>query len=120
MNVGKAKAYGYGRISVEIKEAKKLDMQRAYQSDDMLCLDPFCPIKIDETIEAYKKEINRCLGGKTIDALPHIRDFFMMKDSRKIPEDSRTRYMSIDAEEYQSRRDALPTVSAIVDPRETK
>ncbi len=120
MNVGKAKAYGYGRISVEIKAAKKLDMQRAYQSDDMLCLDPFCPIKIDETIEAYKKEINRYLGGKTIDALPHIRDFFMMKDSRKIPEDSRTRYMSIDAGEYQSRRDALPTVSAIVDPQETK
>ena len=117
MNVGKAKSYGFGRISVEIKEAKKLDMQRAYLSGETLCLDPFCAIEIDRAVEDYKKEINRCLGGRTIDALPHIRDFFMMKDSRTMPDNSRTRYMSIDAREYQSRRDALPTIRSIVDQK---
>lgn len=118
MNVGKAKAYGYGRISVEIKEARKLDMQKAYKSYESLCLDPFCEIEIDRTIENYKKEIRRHLGNKSIDELSHIRDFFSMKDSRNIPEDEQTRYMNLDAREYQSRKEPLPVVNSIVKPRQ--
>lgn len=117
MNVGKAKSYGYGRISVEIKEARKLDMQLAYKSGETLCLDPFCEIEVNKAIEAYKETINRHLGSRTIDELPHIRDFFMMKDSRNIPADGQTRYMSIDAREYQNRRKALPTIGSIVNQK---
>ena len=31
MNIGKAKAYGYGRVSVVIKSAKKIDLQKSYK-----------------------------------------------------------------------------------------
>jgi len=117
MNIGKAKAYGYGRISVEIKEARRLDLQRAYKSEETLCMDPFCEIEVDQTIEDYKAEINRHLGGKTVDELPHIRDFFLMKDSGRIPDNGQTRYMKIEAKEYQSRKDPLPEVQSIVKPK---
>lgn len=113
MNVGKAKAYGYGRISVEIKEARKLDMSRAYRAEEM-CLDPFSEIEVDRTIACYKSEINQHLGGRTIDELPHIRDFFIMKDAEHIPDDRQTRYMQIDKREYQSRKEALPSIKSIV------
>ena len=116
MNVGKAKSYGYGRISVTIENAKKMDLQRAYRSDGLLCLDPFCNIEIDRAIDSYKEVINQYLGKKTIDELPHIRDFFIMKDSGKIPRDQDTRYMNIDKKEYQNRKDPLPTVKTIVNP----
>ena len=117
MNVGKAKAYGYGRIAVEIKEAKKLDMRSAYKSGEALCLDPFCDIEIGKAIECYKKEIGHYLGDKAIDELLHIRNFFSMKDSRNIPDDKQTRYMSIDAKEYQSRKKPLPAVNSVVKPK---
>lgn len=116
MNVGKAKAYGYGKISVTITEAKKLDLQNAYKTDGVLCLDPFCKIDIDSAIQNYKTEINKYLGKKTIDELPHIKDFFIMKDSGNIPKDGQTRYMSIDAKEYQKRvkeKQPLPTVKFV-------
>lgn len=115
MNVGKAKAYGYGRISVNIKSARKLDIQRAYQSDGILWLDPFDDIEVDKTIESYKMEINQYLGKKTVDELSHIKDFFSMKDSKSIPEDKNIRYMTIDAKEYQSRTKPLPTVKSIME-----
>ncbi|MCM1057447.1 MAG: TIGR03986 family CRISPR-associated RAMP protein [Firmicutes bacterium] len=115
MNVGKAKSYGYGRISVRITKAGKLDMQRAYQSEE-LAADPFCGIEIDQAIECYKEEINRYLGSRTIDRLPHIQEFFLMKDSRRIPEDGKTRYMNINAREYQSRKAALPEIRSVVKP----
>lgn len=116
MNVGKAKSYGYGRIAVEIKEARKLDMQKAYRSEETLCLDPFCDIAVDEAIACYKKEIGRYLGNRSIDELLHIRNFFSMKDSHNIPDDKQTRYMSLDAREYQSRKEPLPAINSIVKP----
>lgn len=113
MNVGKAKAYGYGRISLEITETVKVDMKRAYQSDTELCLNPFTKVDVDRVIEHYKTEINQYLG-KPIDQLPHIRDFFLMKDAGRIPDDKQTRYMKIDAREYQSRTEALPAVKFVI------
>lgn len=117
MNVGKAKSYGYGRVSVEIKKARKLDKEKAYRSGETLCLDPFSDIEIDKAIGDYKTEINHYLGSRTIDELPHIRNFFSMKDSRNIPDDSQTRYMKLDAREYQSRKEPLPSINSIMKPR---
>lgn len=114
MNVGKAKAYGYGNISLEIKEAKRLDLGKAYSSDSLLDLDPFREVCVDEAIKVYKEEVNRFLGTRTIDELPHIKDFFRMKDSSLIPDNDKTRYMSIDEGEYQSRNTPLPEVSDVV------
>lgn len=113
MNVGKAKAYGYGRISLTLNEAVKFDLKRAYQSDTELCLNPFIEIDVDKAIESYKTEINKYLN-KPIDQLPHIQNFFLMKDSDRIPDNKQTRYMKIDAKEYQSRTNALPGIKAII------
>ena len=113
MNVGKAKAYGYGRISLTLNEAVKFDLKRAYQSDTELCLNPFIEIDVDKAIESYKTEINKYLN-KPIDQLPHIQNFFLMKDSDKIPDNEHTTYMKIVAKEYQSRTNALPGIKAII------
>ncbi len=122
MNVGKAKSYGYGRISVTITDARKLDLKNAYKTDNTLCLNPFCKIDIDSMIEKYKTEINKYLGKKTIDELPHIRDFFIMKDSNKIPDNKHTRYMKIknenDKNEFQNRKKPLPTIKDISENKE--
>lgn len=114
MNVGKAKAFGYGAISVKITEAKKLDLARAYAAPQTLDLDPFCEISVDGAIDAYKAQINQSLGGRDIDSLPHIKDFFQMKDSRHLPDEAQIRYMSIANREYQSRKEALPSVGTVV------
>lgn len=125
MNVGKAKAYGYGRISVKITELGRLDIKKAYLSAETLELDPFDRVKsgaglekeIDDEISFYKEKIQKHIG-KPIDGLYHIVQFFMMKDSNKIPDDSQIRYMRISGNgnrnEYQSRNRPLPTVKEII------
>lgn len=121
MNVGKAKAYGYGRISVKITELGRLDVKKAYLSAETLELDPFDRAKsggglekeIDNAISFYKEKIQKHVG-KPIDELYHIIQFFMMKDSSSIPPDGATKYMSVDRREYQSRTRPLPTVKAII------
>lgn len=122
MNVGKAKAYGYGRISVKITDARKLDLESAYRTDGKLCLDPFCKIDVDSAIDSYKAEINKYLGKRKIDELPHIRDFFIMKDSGKIPDNGQTRYMKLKNEnnknEFQSRKKPLPTIKSVSEKKD--
>lgn len=114
MNVGKAKAYGYGNISVKITDAKRLDLTAAYSLEGSLDMNPFKCIDIDGAIEEYKKEIGRFLGDKSIDELPHIKEFFLMKDSKNIPDNEKTRYMKIDAKEYQSRKQVLPSIESVI------
>lgn len=121
MNVGKAKAFGYGAVSVKITEAKKLDVGRAYDSEQMLDLNPFEDICINEAIEFYKAKMNHFLGSRKIDDLPHIKDFFRMKDPKQIPDDDWVRYMNLSDrgqdKEYQNRnknQTVLPSIAAIV------
>lgn len=124
MNVGKAKAYGYGRIEVTVKTAQKIDMQKAYRTEGELCLNPYEDIDVVNIIESYKRTINQHLDKMTIDELPHIKDFFIMKNSGNIPENGKTRYMKIQNEnkengnkknEYQDRGErALPTIKDVV------
>lgn len=112
MNVGKAKAYGYGVIALNITEAKALDLKKAYDQIQTLELQPFRNICVNEMITAYQESISRFLGGRKITDLPHIKDFFHMKDSRHIPDDKQTRYM--DLKSFGSRRKALPLIEEVV------
>ena len=116
MNVGKAKSYGYGQIQVHILEAKEIDLKKAYGTAD-LSLDPFRPIKVEETVKFYKDTVNAILGSGSIDDMPHIREFFAMKDSALIPDNERTRYMTLDdyKEQMQKRNQImLPSVAEVV------
>lgn len=113
MNVGKAKAFGYGCISLKIKEAKVVNMQKAYNTAGILDMNPYENINIEEMIGYYKETINKFLGVRRIDDLLYVKEFFMMKDSSKIPNNEDIRYMNIDNREYQSRKEPLPTVKEV-------
>ena len=116
MNVGKAKAYGYGAISVSDLAIKTIDTKKAYDIT-ALSLNPYRDENIDELIREYKKTINEKLQGRTpsnIDELRSVQDFFIMKDSRNMPEQKNIRYMSIDNREYQSRQGALQKPADLV------
>ena len=117
MNVGKAKAFGYGRISLKIKEAKVINLQKAYNTAGVLDMNPYEDINIEDMIGCYKETINKFLGTRKIDELLHIKEFFMMKDSSNIPKKEDVQYMSIKNEkgknEYQNRKEPLPTVSKV-------
>ncbi len=112
MNVGKAKAYGYGAISVKIKSAKKFNQEKAYAFGGGLELNPFDNIDIPSTIAFYKKTINQFLKNQSIDELRSVKEFFAMKDSSKIPENKKTSYTPLKL--YASRRSGVPQVSKIV------
>ena len=112
MNVGKAKAFGYGNISVKILSVKQLDKEQAYNSA-ALCLNPWKEISANQFIQIYKDTVNKTLSGKnTIDTLSHIEDFFAMKDAELIPEKDKTQFMTL--KEYQGRKDkVLPSISSL-------
>lgn len=122
MNVGKGKPYGYGRIKTELKEVKIVEMQRAYGMTGGLELDPFRILEqseVEEYIEKYKDTVNSVLPEGTIDMLPHIQEFFMIKDAGNIPDNEKTRYMSLEGKpgEYQERirnKQPLDTVREVV------
>ena len=120
-NIGKGKPYGYGRISVELKELAFLDNDALYNGNS-LCLQPYKP---EKGTKIYKKFIQMakddmtCFVGSDIMNVPQIRDFLDMKDPEKIPPNSRTRYMSLDQnkKEYQKRnakKIRLPSVDDVI------
>lgn len=113
MNIGKAKPYGYGSISVKITSVKKLDKQKAY-SLERLELDPLTDIDVAEMIRVYKERMNQFLGKDKIDELPGIKDFFDMKDHSKVPDNSTIKYMSIDNRDYQNRENPLPSIKETI------
>lgn len=118
MNIGKGKAYGYGNIKLKIVDLKKIDAKEAYSLSEGISLNPFVPVDADEMIACYKEQMNLFLKEKnekkTIDDMPHIKEFFRMKDSTCIPDENDIRYMSIDKKEYQSRTKPLPYVSQML------
>lgn len=128
MNIGKAKPYGYGRIAVNLESVKKLDKQKAY-SLEQLELNPYEELDendIASLIQAYKDHINQYLEKhkmKKIEELAFIRDFFSMKNNEQKPDAGKIRYMSIDRDEYQSRKKAkkaLPSVTEMLPPAKEK
>lgn len=111
MNVGKAKSYGFGAVSVSDIIVKTVDLQKAYGLNVSLLADPFETQDADRLIEAYKQEVTAKLG-RQIEKLQTIRDFFIMKDSTCIPDKNQLQYMSLKA--YQSRTKPLPEVQQVM------
>ena len=111
MNVGKAKAFGYGNISVKLLGVKQLNKELAYNGTN-LCLNPWEEISPEPFIQLYKDTVNKTLAGKKIDELPHIKNFFTMKDAELIPEAEKTKFMTL--KEYQGRNDkVLPLINSV-------
>lgn len=114
MNVGKAKAYGYGNVSVKISELNIMETEKAYNPAGKLELFPYRAESAKEYIEDYKKFISQALDIKDLERNGTVFTFFNMKDSNQIPDQELVRYMSIDKKEYQSRKRPLPSVNAIL------
>lgn len=100
-NIGKAKAYGYGRISVKVTGLKILKYDEMYQSA-VLSLNPYDSDSPDAYIESAKKAMTTFLGHEVMEDA-RIKHFFMMKDATRILDNDQTRYMSIEKKEYQKR-----------------
>lgn len=119
-NIGMAKAYGYGRICVKVTELKLLKYDEMYNSANLL-LKPYDTQDLkecDSYIMKAKEEMTKFLG---FDIMKHerVKQFFMMKDAMNIPDNEKTRYMSIEKREYQwrvSKRVTLPLVEDVLNP----
>lgn len=114
-NIGKGKPYGYGRIQVRLTGLKIQD-QEAFYNCGSFCMDPYK----DETsqkdmyISAVKEELSRIMRMDIMKDLA-IRDFFLMKDSGKIPSKNRTGYMDIEKNEYRDRVNKLACLPGVED-----
>lgn len=117
-NIGKAKAYGYGKIQITIDSLKLLDLKKMYDSltldfepyqTNLITASPELESEVENWIQKYRQTANNLLGsGKDIMNEPSIRQFLLMKDGTRLPEEKKIRYMSIDAKEYQKRIKGLP------------
>lgn len=115
MNVGKAKSYGYGAISVSDINVKTIDIKKAYDMENPVSSDSFMgPFKeqdIDCLIEVYKQEASEKLGSQ-IDETESIKKFFIMKNSKHIPDKDKIEPMVL--KKYQSRKQPLPEIEQVV------
>lgn len=131
-NIGKAKAYGYGRMAVSKPIIKLYDPAKMYAP--ILSLDVYHDEKtdIDEFITAYQTELREYLcehqlglkhklsDNKDLENLPGIKEFLLMKNNGRRPAPARIQYMSINDGDYQNRTQALPTVEEVLAGKEGK
>lgn len=120
MNIGKAKSYGYGAISVNSMQVRKIDKQKAYLLSETLDLDPFISVAAEDLIVGYKDHIAKKIGLESVEKSPRIQSFLDMKDSRKIPAENIIKYMSIDNDDYKNRNRPLPEIQEVLDPKNKK
>ena len=118
-NIGKAKAYGYGTIKIfdSSIEIWIFDPVKAY-SLDKLNPDPYINMteEKDDWIALFRRVQEESGFGEDTDA-GRSRDTFMEMKKRILPKKDDGWYMSIDAGDYQKRKDEhapLPTVEEFV------
>ena len=89
-----------------------MNWEKAY-SLDALSMDPWNEgVDVDKYIASFKSYLYSDAAGVYKEP-PHIKDFFAMKDSTRIPNPADIRFMNIDAGEYRNRK-ALPTVQETI------
>ncbi|MCD8109613.1 MAG: TIGR03986 family CRISPR-associated RAMP protein [Clostridiales bacterium] len=135
MNVGKAKAYGYGRVKVDDVDLYIQNPEISYRADSAIFgIDPFVKKSSEERdayVDAYLKVLAKWLGvsgPKEVMQNPSVSDFFKMKSF--LAEGRTVEYMELKnpqrdckrqkAEnpgfaEYKKKNCPLPTVDDIVD-----
>ncbi|MCD7885384.1 MAG: TIGR03986 family CRISPR-associated RAMP protein [Lachnospiraceae bacterium] len=133
INLGKAKAYGYGRACVDQTTLYLQNSQKAYDlAGGIFGTDPFeqqTDEKRDAFVEAWQKALAGWLGGGTnrteqpvrtdrevIMANPSIRDFFGMKSVIKEGRD--VTYMTLEEfKQYKQKNNPLPEAKAYIGRR---
>ena len=120
MNIGKAKAFGYGIIQLQVDGVKVLDPQKAYDLSSF-SMDPYRPEDRDKLIQEYKEFMNQqleqCdeekLRKKKIDGLESVVSLFAMKNPEAKPDSKKIRFMKL--EEYKNRQIPLGTIFSVLD-----
>ena len=105
-NIGKAKALGYGNISISSIGLRSFDLKKAYSLEG-LELNPwndFNKNEVDELINEYKAFMAAQMGVDDVMKLESIETFFKMKDDSRKPAPEMIRFMDINKKEYQNRR----------------
>ena len=102
-NIGKAKAYGYGRVAIKLTGLNLLDYNKMYGTDK-LSLKPYCEAAEDvaDYINKAKQDMTKFLGHDVMED-PRIIHFLMMKDVTRMPDKDKVRYMTLQGREYQNR-----------------
>ena len=110
-NIGKAKAYGYGRIVMEVEKLQIYDYEKMYNLNQF-CLNPFEDYsdQVEMLIKYYKKYQSISKDNSNHRS---INEFFMMKDADQMPDTNKIENMK--TEDYKSRKLRLQTVSEIHD-----
>lgn len=124
LNIGKAKSYGYGRISISEPVVSLYDFKKMYVYDKNksnvllsgkdIWKDGF---RAADYINLYKTELKNRLGIESeqdIEKQPGIKEFLTMKNVCSLPDPDNIRYMEINKKEYQNRTQALPTVEDVL------
>ncbi len=113
-NIGKAKAFGYGAVSVSVDQIESFNNEKAYSLDDFV-IKPYVDITSakEELINSFKNMILDWYNNthkkpyKDIDEVPNLRDLFTMKSI--VSNDKDIRFMRL--EDYNSNgRKPLPRV----------
>lgn len=95
LNVGKAKAYGYGAVKLNILSVQEFKLSKAYDLSDGLNISPYEDLDADKMIGKYKKEMNKQMRSGTIESHPSVVAFFTLKDQTKMLSHA-TAYMSLE------------------------
>lgn len=115
-NIGKAKAYGYGRMKVSRPKVKLYDFKKMY--GESLTCDVYQDekVNVDEYIQVYQKELSKKLrlGDGNVKNQTGVKEFLAMKNSGRLPDANKIRYMSINKAEYQNRQKPLPSVEQVL------
>lgn len=108
MNLGKAKAYGFGKVRLDVLHVRSMDDQAAYSMKSLPSLSVWRDeeISVAEMVQAYKQSLKEFLGRRP-ESDASIATFLKMKNPEIKPDNDKTRYMSIDAREYQVRMNEM-------------
>jgi len=118
MNIGQAKAYGYGRIRFSNLELKVFKFSEAYSLSGELAVDPFEPKELQPYIEAFIKDLENRPGIAKIKEHLSIRELLMMKNGQHLLPKHLTSYMDLEGYTAQKReRQELPLVENVYKAR---
>lgn len=116
-NIGRAKAFGYGRIDLKLEHLLLYDYKKMYGAT-ALCMDVFeekAPEEINQFVRDYKDYMNQnyMKNGNIMDE-KGINALLKMKNKNHIPEEKYISYMSLDNRDYQNRNQPLHTIDQVL------
>ena len=116
VNIGKAKSYGFGRSKIRDVKVRILNAAKAYNTE-ALSINPFTEASDgSDFVVAYKEEAEKKLGKKLAE-LKSVKALLTMTDANRIPDNSLTKYMSLEG--FRARINSLtplPKADEVVRP----